>query len=104
MEKLDEAASHIDKVVAREALMDSNWMAQGLCAEKPPSLFFPSDGVGVDVARKICAECPVKVTCLEYALDNRIDHGVWGGTSERERRRLIKARHGVQPVAVTVGR
>ena len=71
--------------------MDSNWMAEGLCAEKPPSLFFPSDGVGVDVARKICAECPVKSACLEYALENRIDHGVWGGTSERERRRLKKA-------------
>lgn len=84
--------------------MDSNWMAQGLCAEKPPSLFFPSDGVGVDVARKICAECPVKLTCLEYALDNRIDHGVWGGTSERERRRLIKARQVAQPVELAVGR
>ena len=80
--------------------MDSNWMAEGLCAEKPPSLFFPSDGVGVDVARKICAECPVKGACLEYALENRIDHGVWGGTSERERRRLIKSRQISQPVSV----
>ena len=84
--------------------MDSNWMAEGLCAEKPPSLFFPSDGVGVDVARKICAECPVKGACLEYALENRIDHGVWGGTSERERRRLIKSRQISQPVSVPVGR
>jgi len=84
--------------------MDSNWMAEGLCAEKPPSLFFPSDGVGVDVARKICAECPVKSACLEYALENRIDHGVWGGTSERERRRLIKSRQISQPVSVPVGR
>ena len=60
----------------------------------PPGgrLFFPSDGVGVDVARRICADCPVKSECLEYALANRIDHGVWGGTSERERRRIIKAR------------
>ena len=84
--------------------MDSNWMAEGLCAEKPPSLFFPSDGVGVDVARKICADCPVKSACLEYALENRIDHGVWGGTSERERRRLIKSRQISQPVSVPVGR
>jgi WhiB family redox-sensing transcriptional regulator len=67
-------------------------MATGLCAEKPPSVFFPSDGVGVDIARKICAECPVQAPCLEYAIRNRVDHGVWGGCSERERRRIIKRR------------
>jgi WhiB family redox-sensing transcriptional regulator len=39
-------------------------------------------------------DCPVKVPCLEYALENRIDHGVWGGTSERERRRILRARAG----------
>jgi WhiB family redox-sensing transcriptional regulator len=72
--------------------MDNEWMAQGKCAEKPPSLFFPSDGVGVEVAKRLCAECSVKAVCLEYALHNRIDHGVWGGTSERERRRILKAR------------
>jgi WhiB family redox-sensing transcriptional regulator len=67
-------------------------MARGNCAEKPPSVFFPSDGVGVEVAKRVCADCPVKNQCLEYALENRIDHGVWGGTSERERRRILKAR------------
>jgi WhiB family transcriptional regulator, redox-sensing transcriptional regulator len=55
-------------------------------------VFFPSDGVGVDVARRICIDCPVKGICLEYALRNRIDHGVWGGTSERERRRILRQR------------
>jgi WhiB family transcriptional regulator, redox-sensing transcriptional regulator len=68
------------------------WMAEGLCRNYPPAAFFPSDGVGVDRARKICGGCPVADTCLEYALDNRIDHGVWGGTSERERRRILKRR------------
>ena len=71
---------------------DTQWMADGNCAEKPPSLFFPSDGVGVEVAKRVCTDCPVKDRCLEYALENRIDHGVWGGTSERERRRILKAR------------
>ena len=71
---------------------DTLWMADGLCRDKPPAVFFPSDGVGVDRARKICASCPVRELCLEYALDNRIDHGVWGGTSERERRRILKRR------------
>ncbi len=72
--------------------MDTTWMAKGNCAEKPPALFFPSDGVGVEVARRICATCPEKVPCLEYALMNRIEHGVWGGCSERERRRILKRR------------
>ena len=68
------------------------WMKDGHCRHYPPAAFFPSDGVGVDVARQICGECPVKSDCLEYALDNRIDHGVWGGCSERERRRILKRR------------
>lgn len=73
---------------------ETDWMAQGNCADHDPSTFFPSDGVGVDVARRICETCPVKSACLEYALSNRIDHGVWGGTSERERRRILRARRG----------
>lgn len=72
--------------------MDPNWMARGLCANQPPETFFPSDGVGVEVAKRICAQCPVIDPCLEYALANRIDHGVWGGCSERQRRRILKAR------------
>lgn len=72
--------------------MDTEWMADGNCRSQPPSLFFPSDGVGVDAARRLCANCPVKSPCLEYALRNRIDHGVWGGTSERERRRILRQR------------
>lgn len=72
--------------------MELEWMAKGRCTSIPPSMFFPSDGSGVEVARRICADCPVKAPCLEYALEHRIDHGVWGGTSERERRRILKRR------------
>jgi WhiB family redox-sensing transcriptional regulator len=72
--------------------MQSNWMQQGRCRELTPSTFFPGDGVGVDVARRICADCVVREPCLEYALAERIDHGVWGGTSERERRRILRRR------------
>lgn len=68
------------------------WMADGNCRLHPPAMFFPSDGVGVDRARKICATCPVIETCLEFALEERIEHGVWGGCSERERRRILKRR------------
>lgn len=72
--------------------METDWMTIGKCREEPPTMFFPSDGVGVEVARRICATCDVKLVCLEYALRNRIDHGVWGGTSERERRRIARQR------------
>ncbi|MGI9603516.1 MAG: WhiB family transcriptional regulator [Acidimicrobiales bacterium] len=90
--------------------MDTSWMAEGLCADKEPSLFFPSDGVGVIRAQRICATCPVKGPCLEYALRSGIDHGVWGGCSERERRRILKrrrraARSGIDeiPVGADIG-
>ena len=80
--------------------MDTTWMALGYCNDKPPSLFFPSDGVGVEVARKICADCPVKEPCLEYALANGEKFGIWGGRSERERRKLRRLRLRALAVAV----
>src|ERR1700722_3945296 len=74
--------------------MDTAWMAEGKCRELPAETFFPSDGVGVEIARRMCADCPVREPCLEYALYNRIEHGVWGGASERERRRIARRRRG----------
>jgi WhiB family transcriptional regulator, redox-sensing transcriptional regulator len=72
--------------------VELQWMRDGDCRNYPPAAFFPSDGVGVDAARRICASCKVQERCLEYALVHRIDHGVWGGASERERRRILKRR------------
>ena len=68
------------------------WMLRASCREAAPGAFFPSDGVGVERARRVCAECAVRAECLEYALEFRIDHGVWGGCSERERRRILRRR------------
>jgi len=59
--------------------MDTEWMAKGKCRDLPPTTFFPSDGLGVQAAQRICADCPVSESCLEYALVNHIDHGVWVG-------------------------
>lgn len=81
--------------------MDTRWMAEGNCRKEAPARFFPSDGVGVEIARRICASCPVKEPCLEYALVHRVDHGVWGGASERERRRLLKRRRAAAAVPTT---
>jgi WhiB family redox-sensing transcriptional regulator len=72
--------------------MDNEWMGEGRCRDMDPAVFFPSDGIGVQTAQRVCEECSVKFMCLEYALDNRVDHGVWGGTSERERRRILRRR------------
>jgi WhiB family redox-sensing transcriptional regulator len=76
---------------------EHTWMLDGHCRDRDPSEFFPSDGVGVERARRICATCPVQAECLEYALTYRIDHGVWGGASERERRRILRTRRVVSP-------
>ena len=72
--------------------MDTDWMARGRCRDYDPAVFFPNDGIGVQIARRICDECAVKAQCLDYALGNHVDHGVWGGTSERERRRILRAK------------
>ena len=59
------AARAGDEVVG---VMELEWMARGKCRMLPPETFFPGDGVGVDIARRICRDCPVKSPCLEYAL------------------------------------
>ena len=79
--------------------MDAEWMRVAKCRELDPAIFFPSDGVGVEQAKRICTECPAQAPCLEYALRNHIDHGVWGGASERERRRIARQRR--QRISVT---
>jgi WhiB family transcriptional regulator, redox-sensing transcriptional regulator len=70
--------------------MKTDWMTQGKCRELEWEMFFPHGSSGLSAARKICAECPVSEDCLEYALKNHIDHGVWGGCSERERGRILR--------------
>jgi WhiB family redox-sensing transcriptional regulator len=80
--------------------MDTEWMSVGKCRDLSPTIFFPSDGVGVQVAQRICAECPVADACLQYALEERVDHGVWGGKSERERRRMLRRRRTSHAVSV----
>jgi len=55
-------------------------------------LFFPPDGGSAEPGRRICAQCPVREPCLDYAVSNGIVHGIWGGLSERERRAL-RGRH-----------
>jgi WhiB family transcriptional regulator, redox-sensing transcriptional regulator len=66
------------------------WQADSLCAQTDPEAFFPEKGGSTREAKKICASCEVKSQCLEYALKNDERFGIWGGLSERERRKLRK--------------
>ncbi len=65
-----------------------SWQADALCAQTDPEAFFPEKGGSTRDAKKICGQCEVKAECLEYALSNDERFGIWGGLSERERRRL----------------
>jgi WhiB family transcriptional regulator, redox-sensing transcriptional regulator len=72
--------------------MGTSWMELARCRDVDPEVFFPNDGPGVQAAQRYCAECLVRESCLEYALENHIQHGVWGGASERARRRIAHRR------------
>ena len=76
--------------IARRA--DTTWRNYGACNGLDPSIFFPESEEASDEALSICAECSVRVNCLEYALARREKEGVWGGATERERRRIIRQR------------
>jgi WhiB family redox-sensing transcriptional regulator len=65
-----------------------SWQERALCAETDPEAFFPEKGGSTREAKKICTGCEVKAQCLEFALSNDERFGIWGGLSERERRRL----------------
>jgi WhiB family transcriptional regulator, redox-sensing transcriptional regulator len=66
------------------------WQSDSLCAQTDPEAFFPEKGGSTRDAKKICTSCEVRVHCLEYALKNDERFGIWGGLSERERRKLRK--------------
>ena len=74
-------------MTARPAL-DTSWMDRGNCAGVDPDLFFPSRGEDTSDAKAVCAACTVREACLDYALTTREKFGIWGGLSERERRRI----------------
>ena len=66
------------------------WQTDALCAQTDPEAFFPEKGGSTREAKKVCIGCEVRSECLEYALANDERFGIWGGLSERERRKLKK--------------
>ena len=65
-----------------------DWQERALCAQTDPEAFFPEKGGSTREAKRICSRCEVRAECLEYALAHDERFGIWGGLSERERRRL----------------
>lgn len=70
--------------------VEQDWQEQALCAQTDPEAFFPEKGGSTREAKRICMACGVRDECLEYALANDERFGIWGGLSERERRKLKK--------------
>lgn len=64
------------------------WQERGACNDHPADVFFPKRGESTKPAKVVCATCPVRRECLDFAIDEGITHGVWGGLSELERRSI----------------
>jgi WhiB family transcriptional regulator, redox-sensing transcriptional regulator len=71
---------------------DIIWRDLGACRGLDPEVFFPESDEDAETAKAICDSCDVRIACLEHALASREKVGVWGGTTERERRRIIRQR------------
>lgn len=77
-----------------------HWQSLAACLEVDPEIFFPEVGYSAGPAKAVCAACLVESKCLAYALANRQLHGVWGGTTERERREIRKQQRSTPKGAV----
>ena len=90
----------VDSVTVVESVMDDAvtgdlseelaWQERALCAQTDPEAFFPEKGGSTREAKRVCMSCDVRAECLSYALANDERFGIWGGLSERERRRVKK--------------
>ena len=75
------------------SILPEPWMSDALCAQTDPDAFYPEKGGSTRDAKRVCSVCPVRDECLRFAIEHNERWGVWGGYSERERRRLM--RHGI---------
>lgn len=90
--------SEFTEIIERPA-----WMRQAACAEMDTDLFFPKRGGVTAPIKRICAKCPVRAQCLAYAMSNGERHGIWGGFSESERRKIRSQRGGIRRNPATCG-
>lgn len=86
---------------------DYTWRKDAICRDTDPDLFFPVGTTGfalvqIDRAKQVCGECPVSEDCLQYAVETNQDSGIWGGTSEEERRQIRRRMAGRATKAAAV--
>ena len=74
--------------IGAEDAAELGWQDRALCAQTDPDAFFPEKGGSTREPKKVCRACEVRAECLEYALEHNEKYGIWGGLSERERRRM----------------
>jgi WhiB family redox-sensing transcriptional regulator len=74
--------------IGADETAEPTWQDRALCAQTDPEAFFPEKGGSTREAKRVCRSCEVRAECLEYALAHDERFGIWGGLSERERRRL----------------
>lgn len=80
--------------MASTGAVATDWRLRGACGKDPDRLFV--QGAAQRAAKQVCRPCPVRSRCLAEALDRRIEFGVWGGMTERERRALLRSRPDVR--------
>lgn len=69
-------------------MRSEDWRADALCAQTDPDMFFPEPGRVAQDAKTICTRCPVRQQCLTYAINNRMNEGIWGGLTPKQRTRV----------------
>ena len=89
--------------ISDETAEQPGWQDFANCLGVDPDLFFPERGASTREAKEVCRGCVVREDCLEYALDNGEKFGIWGGMSERERRRLRRQRAIARRAAAEAG-
>ena len=72
--------------------MNLSWRQSAACRGVDPEIFYPASEEEAVVAKTVCTSCPVREACLEFALASRERDGVWGGATERDRRRMLRQR------------
>lgn len=77
-----------------------DWYEDALCAQTDPEAFYPEKGGSTREAKRVCLACEVRDQCLTYALDNDERFGIWGGLSERERRKVKRDRRTPEQIEV----
>ena len=89
----EQVAKGIGKAgLTEDDFLEKGWQDLANCLGVDPDLFFPERGASTREAKEVCKGCSVRAECLEYALSNGERFGIWGGLSERERRRLRRQR------------